>query len=101
MNTAMLKKWAGQVTTGIGAILSSGAFIAIVTHQVTWQQGLPALIAAAVAIAWPENTKAQGEATNLITAIEPLIPVMLTAYRTGIQHGSTAASALPPRPPIS
>ena len=95
MNAATLKQWAMQITTGIGAILSSGAAIAILTHQVTWQQGMPALVAAIVALAWPENAKAQTEATNLFTAVEPLIPVLLTAYKTGIQHGSAAQSVLP------
>jgi hypothetical protein len=95
MNATTLKQWAMQITTGIGAILSSGAAIAILTHQVTWQQGYPALVAAAVAFFWPENPKAQAEATNLFTAVEPLIPVLLSAYKTGIQHGASAQSAVP------
>ncbi len=73
--------WCRQVTTGIGAIIGTPAAIAIITHQVTLQQGWPALLAAAIAILWPENPQAQQTLVTAAEELEKAVPLAIALFR--------------------
>lgn len=106
MNAKTLRQWATQITTGIGALLASGAFTAIITHQVSWIQGLPALIAAAVGVFWPERADMPAAVQATVSAVIPAvqstvssIESLVEAYQIGAKHG--AASVVPPVAPVT
>lgn len=98
MNAATLKQWAGQITTGIGAVLATPTVIALLSHQITWQEAIPPLVASIIALVWPENKALAASGQTTATDIEGL----LTAYRTGLQHGaSTTPIGIPTPPPAA
>jgi hypothetical protein len=96
----VVKHWFGQITTGISAIIGAPTLIAALQGQITWKQAAVPLAAAFIAAVWPENPKASVEVTTLANDatplyhdLEPIIPMLLQAYKTGIQHGSTVPVA--------
>jgi hypothetical protein len=87
--------WAGQVTTGIGALIACPTAIAFLSGQITWQQAIPPMVAAVIGLIYPEN-KALGTSAQTVAAdVEVLIPQLLTAYRTGLAHGAAATPTAP------
>jgi hypothetical protein len=91
MNTTTIKYWLGQVTTGIGALIGVPVVIAFLTSQITLDQATPGIVAAVIGLIWPENKQLAASAQTLASDAEVLIPQLLTAYRSGLQHGAQAA----------
>jgi hypothetical protein len=99
MTTTTIKSWLGQVTTGIGALIGAPVAIALLTSQITLDQAIPGIIAAVIGLIWPENPQFAASAQAVASDAEVLIPQLLTAYRTGLQHGAHAA--VPPPAPTA
>ncbi len=97
MNATTFKFWLGQVTTGIGALIAVPVVIALLTSQITPDQAIPGIVAAVIGLIWPENKQLAASAQALASDAEVLIPQLLTAYRSGLQHG--AQVAVPPSAP--
>lgn len=95
------KAWFGQVTTGIGALIGTPVIIALLTHQITPEQALPGIVAALVGLLWPENKGLAQSAQTAAADLETLLPQLLTAYRTGLQHGAAAGNAPSPAGPAA
>ncbi len=91
MNNAAIKPWLGQVTTGIGALIGAPVVIALLTSQITLDQAIPGIVAAAIGLLWPENPQLAASAQTVTSDVEALIPQLLTAYRAVLQHGTPAA----------
>lgn len=91
MNANALKSWMGQVTTGIGTLIALPVVIALLAGQLTLGQAVPGIVAAVIGLIWPENKQLAGSAQTFASDAEVLIPQLLTAYRTGLQHGELAA----------
>ena len=74
-----IRTWLGQVTTGHGIMVLVPTALAIMSGTMSWQAGLPLLMAGIVGLAWPENapleTAVQSFATDVAAAI--------AAYRAG------------------
>jgi hypothetical protein len=100
MNANTIRSWLGQVTTGIGALIGVPVVIALLTSQITLDQAAPGIIAAVIGLIWPENKQLAASAQALASNAEILIPQLLTAYRTGLQHGAQAAVP-PPVPKLA
>ena len=103
MNTTTIKYWLGQVTTGIGALIGVPVVIAFLTSQITLDQATPGIVAAVIGLIWPENKQLAASAQTLASDAEVLIPQLLTAYRSGLQHGAqtTVSPAAPKLAQIS
>ena len=103
MNATTLKSWLGQVTTGIGALIGAPVAIALLTHQITPEQAVPGIVAAVIGLVWPENKTLAASAQTVASDAEILIPQLLTAYRSGLQHGAQTAvpRAQPTVPPAT
>ena len=91
-----IKAWAGQVTTGIGVLVATPAVLAVISHQMTIEQAMPLLVAAVIGVIYPENKTLAASAQTVTADAEVLIPQLLTAYRTGLQHGAAAAAPVAP-----
>jgi hypothetical protein len=103
MNATTFKSWIGQVTTGIGALIAAPVVIALLSSQITLEQAIPGIVAAVIGLIWPENKQLAASAQTVASDAEVLIPQLLTAYRTGLQHAAQAPVP-PPAPtpaPIS
>lgn len=98
MNATTLKTWFGQVTTGIGALIGAPVVIALMTHQITLDQAVPGIVAAVMGMIWPENKQLAGSAQTLAADAVVLIPQLLSAYHTGLQHGAQAVAQAAPTP---
>jgi hypothetical protein len=68
--------------------------MALLTSQITLDQAIPGVIAAVIGLIWPENKQLAASAQTLASDAEVLIPQLLTAYRSGLQHGAQAAVPL-------
>jgi hypothetical protein len=101
MNRTTFRSWLGQVTTGIGALIAAPVVIACLTHQITPDQAVPGIIAAVIGLVWPENKALAASAMTVASNVEVLIPQLLTAYRSGLQHGAQAAVPQPTAPVVS
>ncbi len=99
MNKTTFRSWLGQVTTGIGALIAVPVVIALLTHQITLEQAVPGIVAAVIGLVWPENKALAATALTVASNVEILIPQLLTAYRSGLQHGAQAA-ATPAAAPV-
>ena len=97
MNALTIRSWLGQVTTGIGALIAAPVVIALLTRQITLDQAVPGIVAAVIGLIWPENKQLAASAQTVASDAEVLIPQLLTAYRTGLQHGAQGV-APPPAP---
>ena len=97
MNATTIRSWLGQVTTGIGALIAVPVVMALLTSQITLGQAMPGIVAAVIGLIWPENKQLAASAQTLAAGAEVLIPQLLTAYRSGLQHGAQAA--VPPAAP--
>jgi hypothetical protein len=97
MNATTFKSWLGQVTTGIGALIAAPVVIALLSSQITPEQAVPGIVAAVIGLIWPENKQLAASALTVASDAEVLIPQLLTAYRSGLQHGAQAA--VPPTAP--
>ena len=60
-----LKSWFGQVTTGHGFMILVPTVLAILNGSLTWQQGVPMLLAGLVGLIWPENAALSADARQL------------------------------------
>ena len=105
MSPASIKAWFGQVTTGAGCMLLAPALLALLAHQITLPQALPALAAGLVGLIWPENKALAGavqadaaQAVAAAPAVASGIETIIAAYRTGLQHGAAAAATPLPAP---
>ena len=91
-----IKAWAGQITTGIGVLIGTPAVLAVLSRQMTIDQALPLLLASVIGLIYPENKPLAASVQTVATDAEVLIPQLLTAYRTGLQHGAqVVAPAVP------
>ena len=97
MTATTIRSWLGQVTTGIGTLIGVPVVMALLTSQITAQQAIPGIVAAVIGLIWPENKSLAASAQTLASDAEVLIPQLLTAYRSGLQHGAQAA--VPPTAP--
>jgi hypothetical protein len=97
MNASTFKSWLGQITTGIGALIAVPVVMALLTSQITLDQAIPGIVAAVIGLIWPENKQLAESAQTLASGAEVLIPQLLTAYRSGLQHG--AQPVVPPAAP--
>lgn len=93
-----LKAWYSQVTTGGGAMAIAGALLAVISHQMTWEQAAPLVVGGLVGLIWPENKKlvsAAEAATTQAVAAAPAAAAsaeaIISAYRAGINHGVSLA----------
>ena len=90
MDQTSIKNWLGSSTTILG---SSGALTILssaLSGQLTWSAAIPLLAGAVAAIIWPQNTALSNQVSTLATDTEKAIPMLLTAYRTGLQHGAAS-----------
>jgi hypothetical protein len=94
MNATTIRSWLGQVTTGIGALVAVPVVIALLSSQITLDQAIPGIVAAVIGLIWPENKQLTTSAQTLASDAEVLIPQLLTAYRSGLQHGAQVAVPL-------
>jgi hypothetical protein len=102
MKATPIRSWLGQVTTGIGALIAAPVVIALLTSQITPSQAVPGIVAAVIGLMWPENRQFAASAQTLASDAEVLIPQLLTAYRTGLQHGAQATAVpLTPTPALA
>ena len=89
--------WVGQVTTGHGFMILGPTLLAVATGSVTWPVAVPMIVAGAVGLLWPENTQLKSASQAVATDVEALI----SAYRTGVDHGASPPPAgvpvMPPR----
>jgi hypothetical protein len=93
MNMTTFRSWLGQITTGIGALIGGPVVIALLTHQITPEQAVPGIVAAVIGLVWPENKAFTASALAVASNVEVLIPQLVTAYRSGLQHGAQATVA--------
>jgi hypothetical protein len=100
MNATTIRSWLGQVTTGIGTLIAVPVVMALLTSQITAQQAIPGIVAAVIGLIWPENKSLAASAQTFASSAEVLIPQLLTAYRSGLQHGAQAAVP-PPAPKLA
>jgi len=101
MNSTAIRSWLGQVTTGIGALIAAPVMIALLSGQITLDQAIPGIVAAVTGLIWPENKQLAASAQTVASDAEVLIPQLVAAYRTGLQHGGhTAAPSTPTPAPI-
>ena len=84
-----MKNWLGQVTTGHGMMVLAPTLLSLTSGTISWNAALPLLAAAIVGLVWPENAGLQGAARTIVADAESLIE----AYRTGLQHATSGASA--------
>ena len=98
-----IKAWMTQVTTGSGGAAILGTLSAVASGTITWQQAIPVIVSGVALIAFPENQGLANSAATLATDAETAIPMLLTAYRTGLQHGasSVAKPAVPAVAPVA
>ena len=96
MNPVSLRTWYGQVTTGAGMMLLAPTLLALLAHQVTPEQALPALAAGVVGLLWPENKALAGavqsaaaQAVAAAPATAASAEAIIGAYRAGLAHGMT------------
>jgi hypothetical protein len=101
MNATTLKSWLGQVTTGIGALIGLPVVMALLTGQVTMAQAMPGIVAAVIGLIWPENKQLAGSAQTLVADAEVFVPQLMSAYRTGLQHGAAAVAPPVPLPVVA
>ena len=92
MKPTPVRSWLGQVTTGIGALIAAPVMIALLSSQITLNQAIPGIVAAVIGLIWPENKQLAASAQTVASDAEVLIPQLLTAYRTGLQHGAQATA---------
>jgi hypothetical protein len=70
-----LTTWFGEVTTGHGVMVLSGALLSVLSGGLSWAGAAPLLVAGVIGLIWPENAALQtaGEAaatdvTGIVTA---------------------------------
>ena len=90
MDQTSIKGWLGQSTTGQGFAGALTIVAAAMSGQMPWSAAIPALAGALVLIIWPQNRGLSTVASTLATDTEKAIPMLLTAYRTGLQHGAAS-----------
>ena len=90
-----LKAWGGQITTGIGALVGTPAVLGLLTHQLTPEQAIPLIAGSIVGLIWPENKQLASATTATATDVEAMIPLLLTAYGTGLRHASSITAPAP------
>jgi hypothetical protein len=98
MNSTAISSWLGQVTTGLGALIAAPVMIALLSRQITLDQAIPGIVAAVIGLIWPENKQFAASAQTIASDAEVLIPQLLAAYRTGLQHGTDTAAPSTPTP---
>lgn len=98
-----ISNWAGQVTTGHGAMVLVGTLLACLHGDMTWAAGSPLLAAGFIGVIWPENTglaaqagKIASDAQPLLTDIEPMVRRALVNFFTS--RPPSAAPVAPPAP---
>jgi hypothetical protein len=96
-----MKAWLGQSTTGQGIGGMLGILAAVSSGQMTWQAAIPLLVGAVILIIWPQNKSLAQSAQTVASDVEVLIPQLLAAYRTGLQHGAAAVPSPAPAPPAA
>lgn len=94
-----IKTWLGQVTTGHGFMILGPTLLAVLSGTMTWQTAVPLLVAGAVGLLWPENTKLSATVQTIAADVIKLEPGVATdvkavqdAYLTGVAHGNAAAT---------
>lgn len=78
------KSWLGQVTTGHGFIALVGIAIAVMDGDLTWQRAAPMVAASLVALAWPENTRAQTIARDVTEKVVDDFSQVTSASRSAV-----------------
>lgn len=98
-----ISNWAGQVTTGHGAMVLVGTLLACLHGDMTWAAGSPLLAAGFIGVIWPENTglaaqasKIASDAQPLLTDLEPMVRRALVNFFTS--RPPSAAPGAPPAP---
>lgn len=77
-----ISTWAGQVTTGHGAMTLVGTLLACLSGQMTWAAATPLLAVAVVGLLWPENAQAAGVVQKVATDAQPLAADVEAAVRS-------------------
>ena len=108
MNPQAFRSWYGQVTTGAGMMLLAPTLLALLAHQVTLEQAIPALAAGVVGLIWPENKPLAEAVRGAATAAVEAAPqaaasaeAIIGAYKAGLAHGMTLAPAPVAAPPVA
>ena len=98
MNPTAIKMWYGQITTGAGAMVLAPTLLALLAHQITLAEAIPAIAAGIVGLVWPENkplaAAVQGAMTQAVAAAPAAIgsaDAIIGAYRAGLTHGMSLA----------
>ncbi len=102
MIATSIRAWLGQITTGAGVMVLAPTLLALLAHQRTAAQAIPALAAGVVGLLWPENgplaAAVRGATTQLVGAAPVAVAAtesIIGAYRAGLTHGM-ALSVLAP-----
>lgn len=101
-----ISNWAGQVTTGHGAMVLVGTLLACLHGDMTWAAGAPLLAAGFIGVIWPENTGLAAQAGKIATDAQPLLTDLEPAVRRALAsilapRQPPAAPAAPPAPPAT
>jgi hypothetical protein len=87
--------WIGEVTTGHGAMILGPTLLAAWSGTMSWSAAAPLLAAGVVGLLWPENAALKNAAQTAAADVETLI----TAYRTGLDHGAAGDTPQAPSMP--
>lgn len=89
MNLTILKAWFSQATTGTGIAGILGILASVASGQMTWQQAVPMLVAAAILLIYPEGKQMASGGSTLAQDLIQFIPLITAA----VEHGKTIAPA--------
>lgn len=105
---ASVKPWVSQITTGIGALIATPTVIALLSHQITWQQAVPPILAAIIGLVWPEHwggataaAPIEQTASAVAQDVLKLVPMIVSAYEHGKTTAPIPAPAPTPQPVVS
>jgi hypothetical protein len=88
-----IREWLGQVTTGHGIMILAPTILAVMFHQMTWQQAVPLLVAGVIGILWPENpqlkTTGQAATSDIIQVVQAFFAGKAQA---GVPAGTVAVT---------
>jgi hypothetical protein len=97
MTTNSIATWAGQVTTGHGAMVLVGTLLACLHGDMTWAAATPLLAGSVVGLLWPENTTLAAAAQKWGADAQPLA----TDVETELRRLLARAAKPPVSPPAS
>lgn len=87
-----LGAWLGQVTTGHGMAVAAATVTGLLTGAISWPAAIPALVGAAFAIVWPEQTGIASQASSVADASVRLAESLVALSRSPVAPAASAGT---------